>query len=229
MTRTFMRGAVTAAAISVVGVLAGCGSPSSSSGSVPAGQVMSSVRTSVGRAHSVHMSGSVTQSGQKLTVDLSFDGNNVYGTISEGGASFVLLSLNGTTYIKLNSSFLKFSKAPAQTCAIICGRYLELPTASATQITGQLSMSQLADQAFSGAIAAKAKQTSAVFVPATVNGQQVLQARQGSYSLDVTDNAARYPVLFTGPDGESIAFSDWNSVTMPPPPPAKDVVNVSQL
>ena len=34
---------------------------------------------------------------------------------------------------------------------------------------------------------------------------------------------------FTGPDGETVSFSDWNSVTLPPPPPAKDVVNIIKL
>ncbi|HXW86964.1 MAG TPA: hypothetical protein VEJ42_01770 [Streptosporangiaceae bacterium] len=228
MSARFARSAAAAAAITVIGVLSGCGS-SGPSGSVSAGQVMSALHTNVRQAHSVHMTGSVTQDGQKITVDLSFDNSNVFGTISENGASFYLLSLNGTTYIKLDSSFLKFAKAPASACALICGRYLELPASSASQITGQLSMASLADKPFSSTIAAKADQSGSVFVPATVDGQQVLQFRQGAYALDVTSNGTRYPVLFTGPHGESVAFSEWNSVTLPPPPPASEVVNISKL
>jgi len=228
MSAKFLPGAAAVAAIGVIGLLSGCGS-SSSSGDVSAGQVMSAVHTNVKQATSVHMIGSVTQDGQKVTVNLSFDGSNVYGTISEGGASFELLSLNGTTYIKLDASFLKFAKAPAATCALICGRYLELPASSASQLTGEISMSQIADKPFSSAIASKANESGAVFVPATVDGQQVLQIKQGGYTMDVTRNGTRYPVLFTGPHGEIVSFTDWNSVTLPAPPPAKDVVNISKL
>jgi hypothetical protein len=228
MSARFAQGAAAAAAITVVAFLSGCGS-SASSGSVPAGQVMSSVHTDVKQAHSVHMTGNVTDDGQHIGIDMSFDNSDIYGTISENGASFVLLSLNGTTYIKLNAAFLKIAKAPASACALVCGRYVELPAAEASQITGQLSMSLFADKAFSGSIAAKANQSTLSFVPATVNGQKVLQCKQGGYTLDVTDNSMRYPVLFAGPHGENIAFSDWNSATMPAAPPASQVINISKL
>lgn len=227
LSATLLRSAATATAITAVGVLSGCGS-SPSPGSVPAGQVISAVRTAVSHAHSVHMTGSVTRDGQQLTVNLSFDYSNVYGSITKDGASFVLLSLGGTTYIKADASFLKLAKAPAPVCAAICGRYVAIPAASAAQITGTLSMSQLAGKALSVTIAA-ANQSGAVFVAATVDGQPVLQYRHGAYTLDVARSGARYPVLFTGPRGERVAFSDWNSVTLPPPPPASSVVSISQL
>jgi hypothetical protein len=63
-----------------------------------------------------------------------------------------------------------------------------------------------------------------------VDGQQVLQFRQGNNALDVANiGGTMYPVLFIGPDGDRITFSNWNSVTLPGAPPASEVVNLSKL
>jgi hypothetical protein len=36
-------------------------------------------------------------------------------------------------------------------------------------------------------------------------------------------------VAILGPNQQSIVFSDWNSVTMPSPPPANEIVSLSSL
>ena len=67
------------------------------------------------------------------------------------------------------------------------------------------------------------------FSPATVNGQSVLQCRQGPYSIDVAAHGKPYLVYFAGPHGEHLAFSDWNSVALPAAPPASQVISLNKL
>jgi hypothetical protein len=221
------RGAALAAVLAAVLAASGCSS--SPAGSKTASKLMPDVQTAAKGATSVHMAGSVNQGSQTATINMSFSGNSVAGTVGLNGASFFLLSLNGKTYIKLDSAFLKYAKAPASACATICGKYVELPASSASQITGSLNMQQLVHQVFSNKNMSSAAGSGCVFSPATVNGQSVLQCRQGAYTVDVAAHGKPYLVYFSGPHGEHIAFSDWNSVTSPAAPPASQVISLSNL
>jgi hypothetical protein len=229
MASRFLHGAAVAAAVLTAGALAGCGSSAPSSGE-SAGQVMSALHSSVKTATSVHMSGTVTQGAEKLSMDISFDGSNLYGTMGENGSSFVVLALNGKTYIKLDAAFLKVAGAPTATCTAICGKYVQLPASDASQITGQFTLPNMANAMFSSSVAAKAKKSGDKFTPTTVDGQHVLQFRQGNNALDVANiGGTLYPVLFIGPDGDRITFTDWNSVTLPGAPPASEVVALNKI
>lgn len=221
------RGAALAAVLAAGVAAAGCGS--SPAGSKAAADLMPKVQAAAKGAQSVHMAGSVTQGSQKVTIDMSFSGSSVAGTVGLNGASFVLLSLNGHTYIKLDAAFLKYAKAPAIACVTICGKYVELPASSASQIAGSLSLKLLMKRVFSNKNMSSAAASGCVFSPATVNGQSVLQCSQGEYTVDVAARGKPYLVYFTGPHGEHIAFSDWNAVTLPAAPPADQVIGLSKL
>jgi hypothetical protein len=218
-----------ALAVVLAGGLAAAGCSSSPAGSKAAAKLMPEVQAAAKAAGSVHMTGSVNQGPQTATIDMSFSRSSVAGTVGLNGASFVLLSLKGNTYIKLDAAFLRYAKAPASACVTICGKYVELPASSASQITGSLSLSQLMKQVFSSKNMSSAAASGCVFSPATVNGQSVLQCRQGGYTVDVSAHGKPYPVYFTGPHGEHIAFSDWNSVAPPAAPPADQVISLSKL
>ncbi len=227
MSAKLSRRAAVAAVLAVGLAAAGCSS--SPAGSKPAAKLMPQVQAAAKGATSVHMTGSVNQGSQKATIDMSFSGRSVAGSVGLNGASFDLLSLNGTTYIKLDAGFLKYAKAPASACATICGKYVELPASSASQITGSLSMQQLVHQVFSNKNMSAGAASGCVFSPATVNGQSVLQCRQGPYTIDVAAHGKPYMVYFTGPNGQHLAFSDWNSVALPAAPPASQVISLGKL
>ena len=220
------RGAAMAAVLAA-SLAAGCSS--SPAGSKSAAKLMPKVQAAAKAATSVHMAGLVTQGSQTATINMSFSGNSVAGTVGLNGASFDLLSLNGKTYIKLNAAFLKYAKAPASVCATVCGKYVALPPSSTSQITGSLSMQQLVHQVFSNKNMSAGAASGCLFTPATVNGQSVLQCRQGPYAVDVAAHGKPYLVYFTGPHGEHLTFSDWNSVTLPAAPPASQVISLSKL
>jgi hypothetical protein len=226
-----LRSAAAASALAGCLLVAGCGSSNSgsNSGSKPASDVLPAMQSAVKAATSVHMAGSVTSGGEKININLSFArANDLAGTFGVNGASFYVLTLSGKTYIKLDQSFLKYAKVPVSACSLICGKYVELPPSSASQITGSLSMSGIANQMF-GKIPSSVTNSSAKFVPATFNGQQVLRFHGDGYSLDVAKSGTPYPVDISGPGGETITFTNWNSVTMPSAPPASLVISLSNL
>jgi hypothetical protein len=221
------RATVWAAVLAAGLAVSACGS--APAGSKTAAKLMPEVQAAADGATSVHMAGSVTQGSQTVTIDVSFSGSSVAGSVGDNGQIVDLLSLNGQTYLKLDAAFLKLAKAPASACAVVCGKYVELPAASADQITGKLSMHELVTQVFNNKNMTSAAASGCTFSPATVNGQSVLQCRQDGYTIDVAAHGKPFVVYFTGPHGEHIAFSDWNSVTQPTAPPASQVVSLNSL
>jgi hypothetical protein len=117
-------------------------------GSESAAQVMPEVQAASETATSVHVAGSVRNGTQTTTMNVRIYGDSVAGTLGAYGTGFYVLSLNGASFVRLNAAFLSVENAPASLCAQICGRYVELPASSASQITGLLSMQQLISQVF---------------------------------------------------------------------------------
>jgi hypothetical protein len=198
-------------------------------GSESAAQLVPEVQAVSDRATSVHVAGSVSKGAQTTTIDVRIYGDSVAGTLGAYGTSFYVLSLNGTSFVKLNAAFLRVENAPASLCARICGRYVELPASSASQIIGLLSMQQLVGDVFNDKAMSSAAGSGCAFSPTTRNGQAVLQCRQGSSTLDVAAHGRPYLIYWGGPHGQHLTFSEWNSVTLPSAPPASQVVSMSDL
>lgn len=205
------------------------GSESSDSASKPAADLLPRAEAAVKAADSVHMAGTTKNGSQQIRFDLSFYGRTgLSGTITENGDGFSVLTVQGKTYIKASMAFLHFAKVPSGACAAICGKYIELPSSNARQITGSLSMSALSAQAFTKVPAATPKDSSETFVGATYNGQPVLKFSGNGDTIDVARTGTPYPVLISAP-GTVIAFSEWNAVSAPTAPPASSVLSLSQI
>jgi len=207
--------------------LSACSTPPA--GSVSAAELVPEIQSAANTATSVHVSGSMKHGAQTATIDVSIDGNSVAGFLGAYRTRFYVLSLNGDSFVKLNAAFLNLEGAPAALCARICGKYVELPAASALQITGFLSMQQLVNEVFDTGNMGAAAHSGCTFSPASVNGQAVLQCRQGDATLDVAAHGRPYLVYWSGPHGQHLAFSEWNSVVLPAAPPTSEVVSTSNL
>jgi hypothetical protein len=225
MTSRAVRGAGLVIVLAVGLAVSACSS--SPAGSKTAAQLVPEIQAAADAATSVHVSGSVTQGKQTTTIDVSINGDSVAGTLGAYSTTFYVLSLDGDSFVKLNAGFLKVENAPASLCGTICGKYVELSASGAIQITALLSMQQLVKEVFNDANMTSAAGSGCIFSPATLSGQSVLQCRQGSYTLDVAAHGKPYLVYWGGPHGQHLAFSEWNSVTLPTAPPASQVVSLS--
>ena len=226
------------AAVLAVLVVAGCSGGSSGTattgGSSPASVSASAgpppdsaalrqqVKMAMAKATSVHISAVVSQGGSKVSVNMSMTlSGDMSGTMSADQTPVNVLVTRGHTYLKVSSGLLKSQHLPSAACALVCGKYLKMPNGQAKGMLNGLDMSSLLGQ---------------VSVPrlsyvrtVTLNGQPAWQMRAGDGStVYVAAQGPPYPLRVT--KGVSRAdFTQWNAVTIPAPPPASQVVDLSQL
>jgi len=198
-------------------------------GSKTAAKLIPEVVASADSASSVHIAGSGLSGSQSVVMNMSFSGSSMSGTVGVNGQLLDVLSVHGKTYVKIDLGFLQVAKAPPSACAKYCGKYVEFPAATASQITGSLSLHKILTQAFNNKDTKAAEQSGDVFTPATLNGQHVLQIKQGGYTFDVAAHGKPYPLYLTGPHNENLAFSDWNTVVPPAAPRPRQVISIPNL
>jgi hypothetical protein len=186
------------------------------------------MQASVRQATSVHVAGHLTSGGTPISVDLDMHRNgDVSGTVAQNGAPFQVIIVGHTVYIKATRSFLQQVKAPTSACAVVCGKWLQLTSAEAGQLTGDLSMAALTAPLTSGRVPTLTKGGRV-----TVGGQSawVLRAADGS-SLAVSSASQHYPLAAStgGSSHEVITYSKWNAAPRPAAPPANQVLNLNNL
>ena len=180
------------------------------------------VKTAMAKATSVHISALVTQGGSKVSVNMSMTrSGDMSGTMSADGKPVNVLVTQGHTYLKVSSGLLKSQHLPSAACALVCGKYLKMPNGQAKGMLNGLGMSSLLGRV-------SVPQLSYVRT-VTVNGQAAWQMRASDGStVYVAAHGPPYPLRMT--KGSSHAdFTQWNAVTIPPPPPAGQVVDLSEL
>lgn len=193
-----------------------------------AADLQSSARSSVASASSVHFNGNVTSNGVPVGVDMGVSrSGDLSGSITQNGAKLDVLGVGGKVYIKATPEFLKEVSAPSSACAVICGRWVQLPPREAGAITSQLNLRNLTGNIDSGQAAHFTEAGTS-----TVNGQAayVLKAGNGA-TLEVSQSSPHYPLQAHAGAGKSgtVTFSQWNAVPRPTPPPASQVVNLNNL
>jgi hypothetical protein len=217
-----------AAAVAVLLGAVACGSggsPAAAKAPAPA-TLVREVRTAVQHASSVHVSGSITQAGKQLGLDLSLTrAGGLSGRLSASGAGFFVLSTHGSTYIKVTGAFLRYAHLSTTACTLMCGKYLKLTSSQAQGMTGSLSMATLL-----GGTAKTSPHVRNVGT-ATVNGQRawVLRGSDGTTAY-VAAQGNHYLLRLVPPGGKGrLDFTQWNAVKIPAPPPPGQVVDLSQL
>lgn len=234
-----LRWSAASAAIVAATLVAGCGG--GSSGPAAAGGSASSsasatvgpppdaaalgrqVKSAVAKATSVHVSAALTQGGDKVSMDMSMTrSNEMSGKLSLNQAPVSVLVTQGHAYVKVTSALLKSQNLPTAACALVCGRYLKVPPSQAKSMLADVQWSSLLGRL-------KSMPKWSYVRTATVNGQPAWQLRAADGSAAyVAAQGPPYPLrLMKG--SNRIDFTQWNAVTIPPAPPASQVVDLSQL
>lgn len=206
-------------------------SPSTASGGTTeptSAALVTSMQASVRQANSVHVAGHLTNNGIPISVNLDMHRNgDVSGTVSQNGASFQVIGVNKTIYIKATRAFLQAIKAPTSACSVVCGKWLQLTPSQARQLTGDLSMSSLTGPLTSGQVPKLAEAGRK-----TVDGQAAWALRAADGSMLYVSSASRhYPLAATtgGSPNEVVLYSHWNTAPRPVAPPASEVLNLNNL
>jgi hypothetical protein len=177
----------------------------------------------VAKATSVHVTAAESRGGTAVTIDLSLTrANDMYGRMSYQHKPFTVLVTQGHAYIKVTAATLKAMGLPSAACVLMCHKYLKMSAQQSKSMTGKLDWSSLMGSSHSLPSLRYVRAT-------TVHGQPAWEVRAGSVStVYVAAQGPSYPLRVVGRPGR-IDFTQWNSVTIPPPPPASQVVDLSQL
>ena len=236
---------VAAAGVSCLAIAA-CGSNSSAgAGAAPsasstvdplaglsAAKVLAETVADAKVASSLTMKGTITQSGQSLTVNLAIKpGHGCTGTIGMGSkGNLKLIVIGKTAYLNPDDTFWKANSGAnaATVIALVGGRYLQAPTSDSnmTAFAGLCDVSQiLAPDSSSGPVTRGAVTTLA--------GTRVLPLKDSESVAYVTDTSKPELVQLSAPKGSKNG-SGLVTVTMNVPgtltaPPASQVIDGSKL
>lgn len=175
-------------------------------------------------ATSVHVAGVVTTNGQTVKMDISMMRNGTLaGSVTAPGVPEVhVIALGGKVWVQLTAAFLKGVGAPASACATECGKYLQLGSADASQMTSDLTMTDITKPVNDGL-------DGLIFQgKTTVNGQPADKFTGPDHAvLDVAATGKPYPLLISGGKDATgtLVFSQWNAVTAPVPPAPSQIVH----
>jgi hypothetical protein len=156
-----------------------------------------------------------------LSVNLTRS-NDLYGQISHKGQPVTVLVTQGHAYLKVTAGALKAMGLPSADCVLMCGKYLKMSASQSKSFLGGLGWSAM--------MAPSNSVPQLHYVrTVTVNGQPAWEMRiGGGGTAYVSAQGTPYPLrVVNGPD--RIDFTQWNNATIPPPPPANQVVDLSQL
>jgi hypothetical protein len=219
--------AVTLAAL----VAAGCGGSGSASpgatataGPPPgAAALAKQVNAAVAKATSVHLSAHVLQGNTRAGLNLSMTrAGEMSGQISLNDAPVTILVTDGQTYLKLTAAALKAENLPSAACSLMCGKYLKLPASQAKSMLSGIGWSDFVGHSTTPPNWSYVKTV-------TLNGQPAWQMRvPGQGIAYIAAQGQPYPLRLTQASNRA-DFTQWNSVTIPPPPAASQVVDLSQV
>jgi hypothetical protein len=227
MLRRSLVAALCSALLSVALVACGGGGSDNGVSSKSPSDIASAASGAVSKVNSVHVAGAVANGNSRFTIDLSLvNGKGGTGSMSQGGLSFKIISVNNEVYINGSPTFWRqFGGASA--AQLLSGKWLKAPASGQFASLATLTnIRQLFNQLLSthGKLA-KGKTT-------TVRGQKVIAVNDKSNggTLYVATTGKPYPIAIVknGSDGGRVDFDRFNKpVTLTPPANAIDVSKLS--
>jgi len=210
-----------------VAVLAGCGGSKSNSNGVAsksANDIVAAAKAAADSATTVHASGSGTDNGVPLVIDLHIVADKGgKGRLSEHGLSFDLVRIGPSAYIKGSAAFYK-QFAGVGAAQLLQGKWLKgsATTGDLASLTPLTDLRKFFDNALSNhGILQKTGTT-------TVHGVQVVGIKDTTKGgvLYVATSGQPYPIEVTqgGASAGTLTFDEWNqTVTLTAPPNAVDI------
>jgi hypothetical protein len=212
------------AAVLVAGAIAGCGSSGSSDNGVAsksANAILTTATNALESAKTVHVSGSVGQSGQSLTLDLSLvSQKGAKGTITQDGTPLRVIADGKYLYLNAGSKFWEHHAGTA-TAQFVQGKWLKTPVNGGfAQLSSVLSVQSFA-KSLRGPHDTPTKGSTS-----TVNGHKVIAVRTQSGRIYVSTTGRPYPLrIDNGKAGaQHFDFGSYNaSVALTPPAQSIDI------
>jgi len=215
--------------VAVVGLaavlLTACGSSDNGESGKKGPQVAADAANALEKAGAAHLSGTGTQDGKPMQLDVTVVGADATGTVTMDGAKLDLVNVGGKLYIRASGDFWTQNGVPATAVTLLDGKWVILPADSAGELS-QFSVKGLADELrhpSNGSI------KDAVHTD-TVDGKKVVVVTESDGStLDVAATGTPYPlkIVDKGSQASTITASDFGKKTKITAP--SDALDLSQL
>ncbi len=209
--------------------LAACGGGGGSSNGIASkspDQIVAAAKSAVASVSSVHVAGTVSSSGTKVTLNLNLvNGKGGKGSAAQNGLGFQIVTIGQEVYINGSPAFWR-ATAGAAAAQLLAGKWLKAPaTGQLASLATLTNVQKLFNQLLSShGKLAKGKTT-------TIHGQQAIAVTDttngGTLYVAATGKAFPIEISKTGTNGGQIVFDQFNQpVSLQAPAKA---VDVSQL
>jgi len=201
--------------VAVVGLaavlLTACGGSDNGESAKKGPQVAADAANALEKAGAAHLTGTGTQDGKPMQLDVTVVGADATGTVSMDGAKLDLVNAGGKLYIRASGDFWTQNGIPASAVSLLDGKWVILPADAAGELS-QFSLKGLADELRHPT---DGKIKDAVHT-ATVDGKKVVVVTQSDGStLDVAATGTPYPlkIVDKGSEASTITASDFGKKT----------------
>lgn len=231
--------------------LAGCGSdedgstapstsssPSSSTTTAAklptAAELFDQARTTALAADSAHITGSVDNDGQAMTIDLAgtTDGSNQSLELGVGkGAKATILTVGGKYFLLGNDEFWT-SQISADAAKLLGGKYVRMPASEAKDLGDMTIKSLLADLFSDKEMEAALAGPDSKVAKATYDGAAAYSITDktgkdnGELLVSADGKATIHKIVGPDDDTGTLEFSEWNKVAKVAAPDPKRVINL---
>lgn len=212
-------------------LLGGCGGGEKSNGidKLSASAALTKVKAAVADVRSVHVKGTINQSGQPLTLEVFVGSDAAHGTIDVGGGTMDLRLVDGVTYFRGDAKVFASFGANAAQASLAAGRWIKDTSATgpAASFSTFLDRKKLFDNLLTP------QGTISTGGAATVNGHKALilvdnSSEGGKLYVATTGAALPLRIARTGNNGGQIDFTDYNAdVSVSAPSGAIDLSQLS--
>jgi len=213
-------------------LLVGCGGGGSGGNGIEklsGDDALAKVKAAAADVSSVHVKGTINQSGKPLTLDVEIGTSAAEGHIGLGGGTMDLRLVDGVTYFRGDSKVFAAFGANAAQSSLAAGRWIKDTSASgpASSFSGFLDRKKLFDALLSPEGTVKSGGS------ATVNGKKAAvlidsSADGGKLYVAATGPALPLRIERSGDNGGRVDFIDYNAdVSVDAPSGALDISQLS--
>ena len=240
------RALVAVTALAATLALAGCGgadapsaaSPTSSAAastaSSPAapeepsmGELYTKVRAASLAAKSGHLSGTVTQDGEKTSLDIAgrADGSNQKLEVGVGKGKAEILTVGGKYFMSGDKAFWTEQTGDSKAAKLLVGKYVHVSAADAKDL-GDLTLGAMLKEMFAEKQLSTLEKLTSSVETRTEGGAQVWVANDGSGSEIWVDPETErlVKIVIAGDQAGALTFDSWDAVKKVAAPPATKVV-----
>lgn len=195
---------------------------------LPADQILEKTRAAASGASSVTVKADVPQEGQQVSFDLTVTNNGAQGTFTTSQVGELqLITTPDMTYIKGDDNFNKSYGGDAAV-TLLSGKWLGVPSSDpqASSFSGFSDIKSFVESILQTDAKSFTKEGTK-----DIDGVPCVGIKGDEGTLWVATVGEPFPMSVTPPEGQqgSLTLSGWNAPVTITPPPAEEVVDISQL